>query len=406
MQTDDRRRWLVGAMVCGWLATAGCGRPQPPHPPDAQAIGAAAGVASGLQGDAEANGATQAGVVREVFGKLPDGREAHRFVCRNAAGAVMKLTDYGATLVELHVPDREGRLGNVVLGFPTLEGYLQHTAYFGCTVGRYANRIAGGKFTLDGQEYTLAANNGSNHLHGGLRGFDKVLWTAEEFTDERGVGVAFTYRSADGEEGYPGNLDTWAVYTLTGENVLRIEWTATTDRPTVVNLTNHAYWNLAGEGNILEHELMLAADEYLPVNEGLIPTGQRAAVAGTPLDFTRPHTVGSRLAALKADQPPPGGYDHCYVLRSQDGSLALAARLREPACGRVLEVWTTQPGIQLYTGNFLDGGETNGGFAQHAALCLETQHWPDSPNREEFPSTVLRPGETYRQVSEFRFRTD
>jgi aldose 1-epimerase len=343
-------------------------------------------------------------VAVEPFGTLPDGRAVSLFSCENRRGLRLTMTDYGATIVALETPDRDGRLANVTLGCDDLDAYLRHTAFLGCVAGRYANRIARGRFTLDGQEFTLAVNNGPNHLHGGVRGFNQALWEATPLEADRAAGVRFTYTSADGEEGYPGNLTAEVAYTLSDDDELRMEYTATTDRATVVNLTNHAYWNLggAGAGDCLDHELWIAADRYLAADEGLIPTGEPAPVRGTPLDFTRPRRVGERIDELKGEGSP-GGYDHCFVLRAQDGELTLAARLSDPASGRVMEVYTTQPGVQLYTGNFLDGSAASGGYPRHAGLCLETQHYPDSPNRPQFPSTVLRSGETYRQVTVHRF---
>ncbi len=333
------------------------------------------------------------------FGRTPDGQDVTAYTLRNSRGVTVKLIDYGAIIVSVETPDRNGRTANITLGFPDLAGYLGRHPYFGATVGRYANRIAGAAFTLDGRTWRLAANNGPNHLHGGLAGFDKVMWQASVIQTASEAGVRFHRRSPDGEEGYPGNLDVEADYVLTDRDELRVEFRARTDQATPVNLTNHAYWNLSGSGTILDHELMLAADYYLPVDEGLIPTGELRPVAGTPMDFTRPKAIGADIGRLA----PAVGYDHCYVLRSQDGSLAPAARVRDPKSGRVLEILTTQPGIQLYTGNFLDGSAQNGGFARYQGLCLETQHYPDSPNRPEFPNTILRPGESYRQVTVHRF---
>lgn len=368
-------------VVVGIFGLAGCARPEP------------AETAEG------AEGMSKAGVVVDEFGKTPDGEVVHLFTCTNGRGSVLKMIDYGATVVAVEVPDRNGRRANVNLGFPTLDGYLGPHPYFGSTVGRYANRIAGARFTLDGVTYTLAANDGKNHLHGGIQSFSRVIWEAEPLETAEGVGVRFHRLSPDGEEGYPGSLDVTVVYLLTHDDELRIDYRATTDKPTVVNLTNHCYWNLAGAGagDILEHELMLAADHYLPVTPDLIPTGELAPVEGTPFDFRRPTAIGARIDQV------PGGYDHCFVLRNQTGELALAARVKDPKSGRVMEILTTQPGIQLYTGNFLDGSPANGGYGKHAAFCLETQHYPDSPNRPEFPSTVLRPGEEYHQVTVHRF---
>ncbi len=341
------------------------------------------------------------GLKQSVFGKTVDGRDVQLFECTNRNGIVLKLSDYGATVLALELPDRAGKNANVLLGFPSLAGYLDRHPYFGSTVGRFCNRIGEGIFSLDGVSYSLAKNDGENHLHGGIVGFDRVMWAAEPLETETGVGVSFRYSSKDGEEGYPGNLDVTAVYVLSHDNELHIEFRASADRATPVNLTNHAYWNLAGEGHgtILDHELQIEADGYLAVGPGLIPTGEIMPVEGTPLDFSRSMTIGSRIGEL-GDMV---GYDHCYALRSQDGSLSLAARVKDSGSGRVMEVLTTQPGIQLYTGNFLDGSNGTGGYNRYAAFCLETQHYPDSPNKPEFPSTILRPGEEFRELTVHRF---
>lgn len=344
-------------------------------------------------------------VTKSSFGKTEDGQEIDLYTCVNANGLIAKLTNYGAIVVSLETPDRDGKLANINLGFDKLDGYLQRHPYFGSTVGRFCNRIAKGKFTLDDQEYTLATNNDPNHLHGGDAGFDKQVWSAEEVRTDDAVGVKFSRRSPDGEEGYPGNLDVTVVYTLTNDNELKVEFTATSDKPTPINLTNHNYWNLggAGSGTIEEHELQIEADNYLPVDETLIPTGELAAVKDTPLDFATPHKIGERLKQIEAD---PVGYDHCFALRSQDGSLALAATVKDASSGRVMEIFTTQPGIQFYTGNFLDGSESAGGFEQYGAFCLETQHYPDSPNQPEFPSAILKPGETFKQTTVHKFSAE
>jgi aldose 1-epimerase len=344
----------------------------------------------------------------QPFGKTQDGQEVKLHTLTNLHGLRIKLIDYGATLISVETPDRSGKTANITLGFPTLDGYLQRHPFFGSTVGRYANRIAGGKFTLDGKTYTLATNNGPNHLHGGKKGFDAVLWKAEPVTAPDLVGVKFSHTSPDGDEGYPGKLDVTVTFTLSNANAVRIDYTALTDKPTVVNLTNHAYWNLAGagSGDILKHELTIAADKYLPIDDTSIPTGELAPVKGTPFDFTSPHTIGERIGELKKEPHKTKGYDHCFVLRGQQGRLELAARVKEPTSGRVMEVYTTEPGVQLYCANFLDGGAGAGGFKQHDAFCLETQHYPDSPNKPEFPSTVLRPGQLYRTTTEHRFSVE
>jgi aldose 1-epimerase len=306
--------------------------------------------------------------------------------------------------VSRKTPDRNGVLADVNLGFDNLEGYLGTSPYFGAIIGRYGNRIAKARFTLDGMEYHLAPNNNGNTLHGGNKGFDKVVWKAEPVQAAHGTGVKLTYLSKDMEEGFPGNLSVTVVYTLTDANELEIRYEATTDKKTPVNLTNHAYWNLKGEGNgdILDHVLRLEADKITAVDSAanLIPTGEAVPVAGTPFDFTTPHAIDERIAQVE------GGYDHNFVLRSGGGALALAARVEEPQSGRVLEIWTDQPGIQFYTGNFLDGtiaGKGGKAYGKHFAFCLETQHFPDSPNHPNFPSTILEPGQTYRTVTVHKF---
>jgi aldose 1-epimerase len=341
-------------------------------------------------------------VKTESFGKTKEGEEVTLFTCTNRNGLVLKMIDYGAIVVSLETPDKSGKLANITLGFDKLDGYLNRHPYFGSTVGRYGNRIAKGKFKIGDEEITLATNNGPNHLHGGVKGFDTVMWKGEKVENADGVGVKFTYTSPDGEEGYPGKLDTTVTYLLTNDNELRIDYEAKTDKPTVINLTNHNYWNLggAGSGQILEHELMLNADKYIPVDADSIPTGELADVAGTPFDFREMHAIGDKIEEIKST---PNGYDHCYVLRGQDGKLALAAKVQDPKSGRTMEVWTTQPGIQFYTGNYLDGSEAGGGYKQHEAFCLETQHYPDSPNQPSFPSTLLKPGDIYKSTTVHKF---
>ena len=347
------------------------------------------------------------------FGILPDGRAATVYTLVNAQGMRADISDYGATLVRLFTPDRNGRLDDITLGYDRVEDYVKNSPYFGAIVGRYGNRIANGRFTLDGQTYTLTTNNAPGgqpcQLHGGKVGFDKVLWRAEPLLERGMAGLRLRYTSADGEEGYPGRLEVTVTYWLTHDNTLRIEYHATTDKPTVVNLTNHAYFNLkgAGEGNVLDHVLTLSARTYTPVTAGLIPTGERAPVAGTPFDFTTPQTLGARIDADHPQLRFGRGYDHNVVIdRPTAGGLAHAATVYAPTSGRQLEVWTEEPGMQVYTGNFLNdsyvgkGGRT---YGLRTGLCLETQHFPDSPNQPAFPSTVLRPGETYRTATEFRF---
>jgi aldose 1-epimerase len=352
----------------------------------------------------QTGGVTKMDIQITSFGRLPDGTEIDLYALTNKNGVKARIMTYGATLVSLETPDRNGKFADIVLGFDSLVGYLGANPYFGSTVGRYANRIAQGQFILDGVTYPLAKNNGENHLHGGIKGFDKVVWTAEPVRQEGAVGIKLGYLSQDGEEGYPGNLSVTVVYTLTEENELRISYRATTDKATPVNLTNHSYFNLAGQGNgdILGHELMLNADSYTPVDEGLIPTGEILPVEGTPMDFRSLRAIGARIAEVK------GGYDHNYVLRGGGGKLELAARVDEPASGRVMEIDTTEPGIQFYTGNFLDGTITGKGgkvYKQHYGFCLETQHFPDSPNKPNFPSTILRPGEEFSSLTVYKFST-
>ena len=342
-------------------------------------------------------------IPQEEFGKLPDGRVVNRYTLKNRNGVIAKVMDYGAILTELWVPDKSGRSANIVCGFDNLDQYLAGHPFFGATTGRYANRIAKGRFTLEGREYTLATNNGPNHLHGGVKGFDKQLWKSEPLTGKSGQqSVRFTYVSKDGEEGYPGTLNVTVVYTLTDKDELSIDYSATTDKTTVVNLTNHSYFNLAGSGDILGHLVQIEADRYTPVNEQLIPTGELAPVAGTPLDFKKPTAIGDRIDQLK---PVPGGYDHNFVLNRTGNSLELVASVTEPKSGRKLEVLTTEPGMQLYTANFLDGklkGINGVTYHKHSAFCLETQHFPDSPNQPKFPSTALKPGQVYNTTTVYR----
>ena len=375
--------WLVGCC----LSAAWCEAKPPPRPAES----------------AKRNKARPT-VAKAPFGKLPDGRAVHLFTLANAGGMEVRLTDYGATTVGVAVPDRDGKPAEVTLGHATFEGWLTNSGYFGATVGRYANRIANATFRLDGKTYALTRNSGSNHIHGGRKGFDKRLWDAEPVRGERSAGVRFTYLSKDGEEGYPGNLRVTAVYSLTGNNELMAELSASTDKPTIVNLANHTYWNLAGPaaGDVLGHKLMLHADDYTVPGPGLIPTGEIRSVRGTPLDFTKPTPIGKRIAELKA------GYDHNFVLRGKPGKLRLAAVVTEPVSGRVMSLYTDQPAVQLYTGNHLRNVKGAGGvtYRKHHGFCLETQHYPDSPNRKTFPSPVLRPGQTYRHTMVHRFSVE
>lgn len=348
------------------------------------------------------------------YGETADGISVDEYTLTNANGVEVKIITYGGIVTSIMVPDRYGNMANVALGFDNLADYETQNPYFGCITGRYANRIAGGKFSIDGQEYTLAQNNGPNSLHGGLKGFDKVVWDAQEVEAENGVAVEFSYLSPDMEEGYPGNLDVTVRYTLTNDDELQMDYTATTDAPTVVNLTNHSYFNLEGEGSgtIYDHILMIDADNYTPVDETLIPTGEIAPVEGTPFDFRVPKALAPGQRSNHEQIIVGRGYDHNWVLNRadpEDGEMMLAARLYEPDSGRVLEVWTVEPGIQFYAGNFLDGslyGTSGRAYRQSDGLALETQHYPDSPNQENFPSARLDPGDTYETTTIFRFTTD
>ena len=347
-------------------------------------------------------------LAKQSFGKTADGTAVDLFTLTNATGAQASVMNYGGIVVSLKMPDRSGKLADIVLGFDSLDGYLQKEPYFGALIGRYGNRIAKGRFTLDGVEYKLAQNNGENALHGGIRGFDKRVWDAREVQGAGGGGVELKYVGKDGEEGYPGNLTATVVYTLTDGNELKIDYTATTDKNTVVNLTNHSYFNLAGqgEGDILQHVVSIYADRFTPVDAGLIPTGELRSVKGTPFDFTAPAAIGARINQDDQQLKFGGGYDHNWVLRGASGSMKPAAEVFEPGTGRVMKVLTTEPGLQFYTGNFLDGtirGKQGKIYNRRYALCMETQHFPDSPNKPEFPSTVLKPGMTYHTQTVYKF---
>ncbi len=352
------------------------------------------------------------GIDKEPFGQLADGTAIDRYRLTNANGMEVEFITYGGTVTAIRTPDRNGKLANVVLGFAKLEDYEAKNPYFGSIVGRYANRIANARFDLEGVTYQLVANNGPNALHGGEVGFDKRVWTAKETASPDGLAVVLSYRSLDGEEGYPGNLDVQVTYTLTDADEFRIDYQATTDKPTVVNLTSHSYFNLAGEGSgsIEGHELMLNASAYTPVDATLIPTGTLDKVAGTPFDFTQPTLLGARLRDGHEQLVRGQGYDHNFVLdKPAPGAMSLAARVHEPTSGRMMEIYTTEPGIQLYTGNFLDGtllGPAGKTYRQGDGFCLETQHFPDSPNKPSFPSTLLKPGETFRSTTMHRFSVD
>jgi aldose 1-epimerase len=350
-------------------------------------------------------------VTRASFGVLPAGERVDSFALVSARGLEMRVITLGGVITSLRIPDREGCLDDVVLGHDTLAGYVAASPYFGALVGRYANRIALGRFTLDGIEHRLATNDGPHHLHGGVRGFDKVVWTAEPLEEQGAVGVRLSYESADGEEGYPGALSARVVYRLTEDDALEVEYAATTTRATPVNLTQHSYWNLAGSRapTILDHELTIHADSFTPVDAGLIPTGEVRPVAETAFDFRTAARVGAHVDDQDVQLRHAGGYDHNFVLRAAGpAELRPAARLRDPLSGRTLDVHTTEPGLQFYSGNFLDGsirGKGGRAYVHRGGLCLETQHFPDSPNRPAFPSTILRPGEWYRSRARLAFST-
>jgi aldose 1-epimerase len=347
----------------------------------------------------------QAPIQQAPFARLPDGRQVHVFTLANAAGMRVRILDLGGIITEIHVPDRDGVFADVALGFDTLDPYLGDSPYFGALIGRYGNRIAAGRFTLDGRAYTLPVNNGKNHLHGGVPGFDRVLWRSRIENDE----LVLDYRSVDGEQGYPGTLDATVRYSLSEDNAIVVRFSAVTDRATPVNLTQHSYFTLAAGGDILGHEMMIDADNIVPIDAGLIPTGQLMPVAGTPFDFRTPQPIGARIDAQDEQLQHGGGYDHCFALNeAAPGALRLAARVREPRSGRVLELFTQEPGVQFYSGNFLDGALAGKGrsYAYRSGFCLEPQHFPDSPNQPSFPNTILRPGETYATESRFRFSSE
>jgi aldose 1-epimerase len=348
-------------------------------------------------------------IAQETFGKISETETADIYTLRNATGMTVRISNYGGIIVSWTAPDKAGNYEDITLGYDSLASYQKDSPYFGALVGRYGNRIAKGKFTLDGKTYTLATNNGENALHGGIKGFDKVLWKALPVDGEEPQ-LVLNYVSKDGEEGYPGNLSVEVIYTLTKDNSLKIDYKATTDKATVVNLTNHAYFNLSGVKNIspiLDHELTLNADKFLPVDKTLIPTGELKPVTGTPFDFTKAKKIGLQINDTTDTQIKyGGGYDHCWVMTDTTQSLRLAATVHEPKSGRVMEVYTTEPAFQFYTGNFLNGSNLGKGgsiYARRTGFCLETQHYPDSPNQPKFPSTVLRPNETYQTTTVYKF---
>jgi len=350
-------------------------------------------------------------ITKADFGKTADGTPVELYTLQNANGAEAKIMTYGGIVQSLSVPDKNGKFADVVLGFDNLQGYIDKSPYFGALIGRYGNRIGGAKFTLEGKTYNLATNNGPNSLHGGLVGFDKVVWTARPMETAHGPALILTYLSKDGEEGFPGNLMVTAIYTLTDDNALKLEFTAKTDMPTVVNLTHHSYFNLAGQGNgdILGHVVYINADKTTPVDSGLITTGEFADVTGTPFDFRKPTAIGARI-----NDPNPvlrygPGYDHNWVINKPLGQLGLMARVKEPTSGRVMEVWSDEPGLQFYAGNFLDGtikGKGGVAYQIHTGFCMEPQHYPDSPNKPNFPSVVLLPGQTFHNTIIYKFSAE
>jgi aldose 1-epimerase len=352
------------------------------------------------------NNIPKGSITKSDFGQAPDGQAVELYTLSNSKGMEAKITTYGGIVTSLEVPDKDGKLGDVVLGYDNLDGYLKSSPYFGALIGRYGNRIANGKFTLDGQTYTLATNNPPNTLHGGMKGFDKVVWTARALPSAHGPSLILAYVSPGGEEGFPGTLSVTAIYSVTEDNELRVDFSAATSDKTVVNLTHHSYFNLRGSGDILNHIVTINADKFTPVDSTLIPTGELRPVAGTPFDFTTPHVISERINAADEQLKFAGGYDHNWVLNKPGGDLSLAATAYEVTSGRTLEVWTTSPGMQFYTGNFLDGSITGKGgwtYQYRDGFCFEPQCFPDSPNHPEFPSTVLNPGETYHNTIIYKF---
>jgi len=365
-------------------------------------VAAAAGL---LAGCASTKPVYTTSISHRPFGKTPDGTPVDLYTFRNANGVEVKICNYGGTVISFTAPDRNGNLADIVLGYDNLDDYIKNSPYFGCLVGRYGNRIAKGKFKLGDKEYTLAVNNEANHLHGGIKGFDKVVWNAKVVTSPEGPGLELTYTSKDGEEGYPGNLQVKALYRLTSENALALQYMAITDKDTVVNLTQHSYFNLAGKGDILGHVVMMPADRYTPVDSTLIPTGEMASVAGTPFDFRQPTAIGARINQDNEQLKFGKGYDHNWVFSKPNGQLTMLATVLEPNSGRVLEVFSTSPGLQFYSGNFLDGtikGKGGQVYQFRNGFCMEPQHYPDSPNQPNFPSVVLKPGMLYKNTIVYR----
>ncbi len=347
-------------------------------------------------------------IIKSDFGKSQDGTMIDEYTLKNVNGMELKVITYGGRITSLKVPNKDGEFDNVVLGFDNIEDYEKDNPFFGALIGRFGNRIAKGKFTLEGKEYTLATNDGSNHLHGGVNGFDRVVWTAEPMEGTENSSLKLTYLSKDGEEGYPGNLNVTVIYTLTNDNALEVSYEATTDKATVINLTQHAYFNLTGDfsKDILEHNVVIDADAFLPVDETLIPTGEIRKVQGTPFDFTSAKQVGKEINADNEQLKRGQGYDHCWVLTGESGTMRFAASAYDDTTGRFMEIYTEEPAIQFYTGNFLDGTlpmPDGGMYAHRTGFCLETQHYPDAPNQNAFPSTVIEPGNTYATKTIFKF---
>jgi aldose 1-epimerase len=364
-----------------------------------------AAVLAGCAGAAHP-GTKRGQITVKPFGQTKDGSAVNLYTLRNSKGAEVSICNYGGLVISLKMPDRSGQFGDVVLGYDDLAGYLKDTPYFGALVGRYGNRIAKGKFALNGKEYTLAVNNGPNALHGGIKGFDKVVWDPRILARFEGPSLELKYVSKDGEEGYPGNLSVTATYTLTENNELKLEYSAHTDQDTIVNLTHHSYFNLAGKGDILGHVVMIPADKFTPVDSTLIPTGELAPVQGTPFDFRTPTAIGARINDNNEQLKFGGGYDHNWVVNKPLGDFGLMARVYEPTSGRVMEVWSSEPGLQFYSGNFLDGKITGKGgwtYQHRNGFCMEPQHYPDSPNKPEFPSVVLKPGQVFQNTIVYRF---
>jgi aldose 1-epimerase len=369
---------------------------------------ASLGIATACFTGCETMNTSKGTITKANFGKTPDGQSVELYTLRNANGAEAAIMTYGGIVQKLTMPDKNGKLGDIVLGYDSLQGYIDKTPYFGALIGRYGNRIGGAKFSLEGKTYTLATNNGPNSLHGGMKGFDKVVWTAKPSIGVHGPQLVLAYFSKDMEEGFPGNLEVTAIYTLTDDNALKVEFNAKTDKPTVCNLTHHSYFNLAGQGNgdILGHVVYINSDKTTPVDSGLIPTGEFADVTGSPFDFRKPTTIGARINDPDKVLQYGPGYDHNWVINKPFGQFGLQARVVEPTSGRVMEVWSDEPGLQFYAGNFLDGtikGKGGVAYQIHTGFCMEPQHYPDSPNKPQFPTTELKPGQTFHNTIVYKF---